>query len=181
MPVPGPTLRRCPFFPWLPAVSPAPPLPGRVPSGLPSQVGTGRRSAIPSLFLFWAETSHFQFLPAPPSRKSLYPRVVSVVEWAEPRRKMAAPAAAAEPQASGGLRPPACLLVLGMAGSGKTTFVQVMCMARAQWVCARGCGRPGKRGGRLSEELEGTGAWLSGTCQQPGFLLGGTFSDPSLG
>lgn len=24
--------------------------------------------------------------------------------------------------------------------------------------------------GRLSEELEGTGAWLSGTCQQPGFL-----------
>ncbi|XP_035128850.1 GPN-loop GTPase 1 isoform X2 [Callithrix jacchus] len=37
---------------------------------------------------------------------------------------MAAPAAAAEPQASGGPRPPVCLLVLGMAGSGKTTFVQ---------------------------------------------------------
>nr|KAF6429418.1 GPN-loop GTPase 1 [Molossus molossus] len=37
---------------------------------------------------------------------------------------MAAPTAAAEPQASGGLRPPVCLLVLGMAGSGKTTFVQ---------------------------------------------------------
>uniref|UniRef100_A0A2K5CYB2 GPN-loop GTPase n=1 Tax=Aotus nancymaae TaxID=37293 RepID=A0A2K5CYB2_AOTNA len=40
------------------------------------------------------------------------------------RRKMAAPAAVAEPQASGGPRPPVCLLVLGMAGSGKTTFVQ---------------------------------------------------------
>ncbi|XP_011899591.1 GPN-loop GTPase 1 isoform X2 [Papio anubis] len=40
------------------------------------------------------------------------------------RRKMAAPAAAAEPQASGGPRHPVCLLVLGMAGSGKTTFVQ---------------------------------------------------------
>uniref|UniRef100_A0A2K6TEC9 GPN-loop GTPase n=1 Tax=Saimiri boliviensis boliviensis TaxID=39432 RepID=A0A2K6TEC9_SAIBB len=40
------------------------------------------------------------------------------------RRKMAALAAAAEPQASGGPRPPVCLLVLGMAGSGKTTFVQ---------------------------------------------------------
>nr|XP_044627771.1 GPN-loop GTPase 1 [Equus asinus] len=37
---------------------------------------------------------------------------------------MAAPAAAAEPQASGGPRPLMCLLVLGMAGSGKTTFVQ---------------------------------------------------------
>nr|XP_008252962.1 GPN-loop GTPase 1 [Oryctolagus cuniculus] len=37
---------------------------------------------------------------------------------------MAALAAAAEPQASGGPRPPVCLLVLGMAGSGKTTFVQ---------------------------------------------------------
>ncbi|XP_017401132.1 GPN-loop GTPase 1 isoform X2 [Cebus imitator] len=37
---------------------------------------------------------------------------------------MAAPAAAAEPLASGGPRPPVCLLVLGMAGSGKTTFVQ---------------------------------------------------------
>ena len=37
---------------------------------------------------------------------------------------MAAPAAATEAQASGGPRPPACLLVLGMAGSGKTTFVQ---------------------------------------------------------
>ncbi|XP_077815956.1 GPN-loop GTPase 1 isoform X1 [Macaca mulatta] len=37
---------------------------------------------------------------------------------------MAAPAAAAEPQASGGPRHPVCLLVLGMAGSGKTTFVQ---------------------------------------------------------
>ncbi|EPY77414.1 GPN-loop GTPase 1 [Camelus ferus] len=39
---------------------------------------------------------------------------------------MAAPAAAMEPQASGGPRLPVCLLVLGMAGSGKTTFVQVM-------------------------------------------------------
>uniref|UniRef100_A0A3Q1MHU4 GPN-loop GTPase n=1 Tax=Bos taurus TaxID=9913 RepID=A0A3Q1MHU4_BOVIN len=37
---------------------------------------------------------------------------------------MAAPASATESQASGGPRPPACLLVLGMAGSGKTTFVQ---------------------------------------------------------
>ncbi|KAB1266800.1 GPN-loop GTPase 1 [Camelus dromedarius] len=37
---------------------------------------------------------------------------------------MAAPAAAMEPQASGGPRLPVCLLVLGMAGSGKTTFVQ---------------------------------------------------------
>ncbi|XP_034515616.1 GPN-loop GTPase 1 isoform X2 [Ailuropoda melanoleuca] len=37
---------------------------------------------------------------------------------------MAAPAEAAESQASGGPRPPVCLLVLGMAGSGKTTFVQ---------------------------------------------------------
>lgn len=59
---------------------------------------------------------------------------------------MAAPAAAAEPQASGGPRPPVCLLVLGMAGSGKTTFVQVRCMARAKQVCARGGGRPGKGG-----------------------------------
>uniref|UniRef100_A0A8C6DFZ4 GPN-loop GTPase n=1 Tax=Moschus moschiferus TaxID=68415 RepID=A0A8C6DFZ4_MOSMO len=40
------------------------------------------------------------------------------------RNKMAAPAPAAESRASGGPRPPACLLVLGMAGSGKTTFVQ---------------------------------------------------------
>ncbi|KAG8522459.1 GPN-loop GTPase 1 [Galemys pyrenaicus] len=40
------------------------------------------------------------------------------------KSKMAAPAAAPEPQASGGPRPPVCLLVLGMAGSGKTTFVQ---------------------------------------------------------
>lgn len=51
------------------------------------------------------------------------------------RRKMAAPTAPAvaaeEPQASGGPRPPVCLLVLGMAGSGKTTFVQVKCTARA--------------------------------------------------
>ncbi|KAB0361851.1 hypothetical protein FD754_006007 [Muntiacus muntjak] len=37
---------------------------------------------------------------------------------------MAAPAASTESQASGGPQPPACLLVLGMAGSGKTTFVQ---------------------------------------------------------
>ncbi|XP_057618454.1 GPN-loop GTPase 1 [Chionomys nivalis] len=37
---------------------------------------------------------------------------------------MAAPAAAAEPQASGAPQLPVCLLVLGMAGSGKTTFVQ---------------------------------------------------------
>ncbi|XP_042552710.1 GPN-loop GTPase 1 [Dipodomys spectabilis] len=37
---------------------------------------------------------------------------------------MAAPATPAEPQASGGLPTPICLLVLGMAGSGKTTFVQ---------------------------------------------------------
>ena len=37
---------------------------------------------------------------------------------------MATPTAATESQASGGPRPPACLLVLGMAGSGKTTFVQ---------------------------------------------------------
>ncbi|OWK10175.1 GPN1, partial [Cervus elaphus hippelaphus] len=37
---------------------------------------------------------------------------------------MAAPAAATESQASGGPQSPACLLVLGMAGSGKTTFVQ---------------------------------------------------------
>ncbi|XP_072624053.1 GPN-loop GTPase 1-like isoform X2 [Vulpes vulpes] len=37
---------------------------------------------------------------------------------------MAAPAEAAEERASGGPRPPVCLLVLGMAGSGKTTFVQ---------------------------------------------------------
>lgn len=47
------------------------------------------------------------------------------------RSKMAALAAATEPQASGGPRPPVCLLVLGMAGSGKTTFVQVTCTARA--------------------------------------------------
>lgn len=47
------------------------------------------------------------------------------------RRKMAAPAEAAESQASGGPRPPVCLLVLGMAGSGKTTFVQVTYTARA--------------------------------------------------
>uniref|UniRef100_A0A2I3RXA6 GPN-loop GTPase n=1 Tax=Pan troglodytes TaxID=9598 RepID=A0A2I3RXA6_PANTR len=40
------------------------------------------------------------------------------------RRKMAASAAAAEPQASRGPQHPVCLLVLGMAGSGKTTFVQ---------------------------------------------------------
>uniref|UniRef100_A0A8C0N080 GPN-loop GTPase n=1 Tax=Canis lupus familiaris TaxID=9615 RepID=A0A8C0N080_CANLF len=32
--------------------------------------------------------------------------------------------AAPSPRASGGPRPPVCLLVLGMAGSGKTTFVQ---------------------------------------------------------
>lgn len=44
---------------------------------------------------------------------------------------MAAPAGAAASQASGGLRPPVCLLVLGMAGSGKTTFVQVTYVARA--------------------------------------------------
>lgn len=44
---------------------------------------------------------------------------------------MAALAAAAEPQASGGPRSPVCLLVLGMAGSGKTTFVQVTDTARA--------------------------------------------------
>jgi len=37
---------------------------------------------------------------------------------------MAAPAEAAALQASGGPRPSVCLLVLGMAGSGKTTFVQ---------------------------------------------------------
>uniref|UniRef100_A0A8I6ADU4 GPN-loop GTPase n=1 Tax=Rattus norvegicus TaxID=10116 RepID=A0A8I6ADU4_RAT len=37
---------------------------------------------------------------------------------------MAAPAAPAEPQASGAPELPVCLLVLGMAGSGKTTFVQ---------------------------------------------------------
>nr|XP_060478978.1 GPN-loop GTPase 1 [Panthera onca] len=37
---------------------------------------------------------------------------------------MAEPVGEAESQASGGLRPPVCLLVLGMAGSGKTTFVQ---------------------------------------------------------
>ncbi|XP_008070941.1 GPN-loop GTPase 1 isoform X4 [Carlito syrichta] len=37
---------------------------------------------------------------------------------------MAAPEAAAETQAPGGARSPVCLLVLGMAGSGKTTFVQ---------------------------------------------------------
>ncbi|XP_054424553.1 GPN-loop GTPase 1 isoform X2 [Pteronotus mesoamericanus] len=37
---------------------------------------------------------------------------------------MAAPADVSAPQASGGLRSPVCLLVLGMAGSGKTTFVQ---------------------------------------------------------
>lgn len=47
------------------------------------------------------------------------------------RGKMAASAAAAAPQASGGSRPPVCLLVLGMAGSGKTTFVQVTYTARA--------------------------------------------------
>ncbi|XP_017500713.1 GPN-loop GTPase 1 isoform X3 [Manis javanica] len=37
---------------------------------------------------------------------------------------MAAAAATSAPQASGSPRPPVCLLVLGMAGSGKTTFVQ---------------------------------------------------------
>ncbi|XP_023406319.1 GPN-loop GTPase 1 isoform X2 [Loxodonta africana] len=37
---------------------------------------------------------------------------------------MATPVAVSEPQASGGPRPTVCLLVLGMAGSGKTTFVQ---------------------------------------------------------
>ncbi|CAH6786950.1 Gpn1 [Phodopus roborovskii] len=37
---------------------------------------------------------------------------------------MAAPAAPAEPQASGAPQLPVCVLVLGMAGSGKTTFVQ---------------------------------------------------------
>ncbi|XP_028729901.1 GPN-loop GTPase 1 [Peromyscus leucopus] len=37
---------------------------------------------------------------------------------------MAAPVAPAEPQASGAPQLPVCLLVLGMAGSGKTTFVQ---------------------------------------------------------
>ncbi|KAH0505602.1 GPN-loop GTPase 1 [Microtus ochrogaster] len=37
---------------------------------------------------------------------------------------MAAPVPAAEPQASGAPQLPVCLLVLGMAGSGKTTFVQ---------------------------------------------------------
>lgn len=47
------------------------------------------------------------------------------------RGKMAASAAAAETQASAGPRPPVCLLVLGMAGSGKTTFVQVTYTARA--------------------------------------------------
>lgn len=47
------------------------------------------------------------------------------------RGKMAASAAAAEPQAAAGPRPPVCLLVLGMAGSGKTTFVQVTYTARA--------------------------------------------------
>lgn len=47
------------------------------------------------------------------------------------RVKMAASAAAAAPQAAGGPRPPVCLLVLGMAGSGKTTFVQVTYTARA--------------------------------------------------
>lgn len=45
---------------------------------------------------------------------------------------MAAPEAATELQASGGPRAPACLLVLGMAGSGKTTFVQVTYTARAE-------------------------------------------------
>lgn len=43
---------------------------------------------------------------------------------------MAAPAEAAEERAPGGPRPPVCLLVLGMAGSGKTTFVQVTYRAR---------------------------------------------------
>lgn len=37
---------------------------------------------------------------------------------------MAAPVTPAEPQASGAPQLPVCLLVLGMAGSGKTTFVQ---------------------------------------------------------
>uniref|UniRef100_D3Z3X7 GPN-loop GTPase n=1 Tax=Mus musculus TaxID=10090 RepID=D3Z3X7_MOUSE len=37
---------------------------------------------------------------------------------------MAAPVAPSEPQASRAPQPPVCLLVLGMAGSGKTTFVQ---------------------------------------------------------
>ncbi|KAM9636019.1 GPN-loop GTPase 1 isoform 1-T1 [Trichechus inunguis] len=43
---------------------------------------------------------------------------------------MAASVATFEPQASAGPRPPVCLLVLGMAGSGKTTFVQVTYMAQ---------------------------------------------------
>uniref|UniRef100_A0A8C6RIS8 GPN-loop GTPase n=1 Tax=Nannospalax galili TaxID=1026970 RepID=A0A8C6RIS8_NANGA len=37
---------------------------------------------------------------------------------------MAAPVAPEEPQTSGVSQLPVCLLVLGMAGSGKTTFVQ---------------------------------------------------------
>uniref|UniRef100_A0A8D2ARL9 GPN-loop GTPase n=1 Tax=Sciurus vulgaris TaxID=55149 RepID=A0A8D2ARL9_SCIVU len=37
---------------------------------------------------------------------------------------MVAPVAVAEPGASGAPQLPVCLLVLGMAGSGKTTFVQ---------------------------------------------------------
>ena len=77
---------------------------------------------------------------------------------------MAAPAEAAESQASGGPRPPVCLLVLGMAGSGKTTFVQVMYAARAYSVRARGyqwwAEGQGEREGDLSGELEGTRVWL---------------------
>lgn len=71
---------------------------------------------------------------------------------------MAAPATLAEPQASGASgapQLPVCLLVLGMAGSGKTTFVQVTCTVwRLYWRL-----RPGRK---LSGELEGMGAWFSG-------------------
>lgn len=91
---------------------------------------------------------------------------------------MAAPAAAAEPQVSGELRPPVCLLVLGMAGSGKTTFVQVTCAARAWLVCARGCDawKARENGREVSGALEGTSAALGDLPGNSGFFLGEAFS-----
>lgn len=97
---------------------------------------------------------------------------------------MAAPAAAAEPQASGGPRPPVCLLVLGMAGSGKTTFVQVTYTARAYWGRARG--DLWRAEGQGEREVS-PGSWrvpargFQELASNSSSFLGEAFSDASLG
>lgn len=72
--------------------------------------------------------------------------------------KMAAPVGPAEPQASGGPRTSVCLLVLGMAGSGKTTFVQVTSTVQSSQDArevACGCQKARVNGREVSEDLEG--------------------------